>query len=121
MTWRMRDAAAGERFQTVAEAGWRSQTERQSELSTLLPLWPSQISDASPEGHRRVVFKLRHALCAERRRGLAGHWSYDLARHAAILRAYRKECAALTRKQASGEGPHQPVQAPAPSGTCPRE
>jgi hypothetical protein len=44
--------------------------------------------------HARLLAKLRRALRAERQRGLGGHWAYDLARHAQLLRAYRAETAA---------------------------
>jgi len=44
-----------------------------------------------------VLAKLRRALRAERRRGLAGHWSYDLNRHVGLLSAYRGEQAGLAK------------------------
>jgi hypothetical protein len=59
----------------------------------VIPLWPSELDDESPEGRRHILAMLRRALRAERRRGLAGHWTYDLARHAALLRVYRLELA----------------------------
>jgi hypothetical protein len=40
---------------------------------------------------------LRRALRAERQRGIGGHWSYDLARHAQLLHAYRAEAKAYLR------------------------
>jgi hypothetical protein len=43
----------------------------------------------------RVLAKLRRALRAERRRALAGHWSYDLNRHLGLLSAYKGELARL--------------------------
>ena len=43
---------------------------------------------------RLALMKLRRALRAERRRGLAGHWSYDLNRHLG-LSAYKGELARL--------------------------
>jgi hypothetical protein len=42
-----------------------------------------------------VLGKLRSALRAERRRALAGHWSYDLNRHLGLLSAYKGELAGL--------------------------
>jgi hypothetical protein len=36
---------------------------------------------------------MRRALRIERQRGIAGHWAYDLARHAQLLSAYRAETA----------------------------
>jgi hypothetical protein len=81
--------------------------ERDAELARLLPLWPAEIADNSPAGLARLAAKLERALKDERRRGRAGHWSYDLARHAALLAAWRRERARLdtcgdpTQKDAS--------------------
>jgi len=38
-----------------------------------LALWPHELADESLKGRRLVLAKLRRALRAERRRGLAGH------------------------------------------------
>jgi hypothetical protein len=65
--------------------------DRKAELPRVLPLWPHELNDDSSEGRRRILVKLRRALRAERRRGLAGHWTYDLARHVELLRVYRAE------------------------------
>jgi hypothetical protein len=67
---------------------------RVHDLQRLLPMWPAELADQSAEGRRKRIAKLRRALREERRRGLSGHWAYDLARHAALFRAYRKEVAA---------------------------
>jgi hypothetical protein len=64
-------------------------------LTSLLPLWPAEIEDLSIEGRTRLVAVLERALRAERRRGLAGHWTYDLARHMQLLEAHRAEVRAL--------------------------
>lgn len=80
---------------------------RRSELARLVPLWPHEIADMSPAGRARVIAHLERALRAERRRGLAAHWTYNLARHVQLLRAYRaeKEAArALTRPPRRGLG-----------------
>jgi len=77
--------------------------DRRTALGRLLPLWPHELADESPEGRLRVVARLRKALRAERRRGLAGHWTYDLARHVELLRLYRAEAAALSGT--SGQAP----------------
>jgi hypothetical protein len=69
-------------------------------LARLIPLWPHELADVSPAGRTRLVAKLEAALRAERRRGRAGHWSYDLARHAALLGAWRTERAALAAPEA---------------------
>lgn len=37
-----------------------------------------------------LVAQLRRALRRERARGLAGHWTYDLGRHRALLAAWRQ-------------------------------
>jgi hypothetical protein len=58
------------------------------------------LQDESAPARRRVVERLRRALRAERRRGVAGHWTYDLARHVELLRLYRLELAALTAAEA---------------------
>lgn len=76
-------------------------TERACELARLVPLWPAEIADTSLAGRRRLVAKLERVLRAERQRGLAGHWTYDLTRHAELLRVWRRETAAL--KTASAE------------------
>ena len=71
-------------------------TLRETELMRLLPLWPHEVADHSPSGRRRIVALLRRALRAERKRGLAGNWTYDLSRHAQLLALYRAECKNLS-------------------------
>lgn len=68
--------------------------ERSRDLPRLIPLWPSELEINSDGDHQRLLARLRRALRVERRRGLAGHWAYDLARHTQLLRAYRAETAA---------------------------
>jgi hypothetical protein len=60
-------------FGTMAEAGAAAYS-RARDLPKLIVLWPDELGDQSPEGTFRVLAKLRLALRAERRRGLAGHW-----------------------------------------------
>lgn len=69
--------------------------QRLHDLGQLLPLWPHECTDTSIEGRQMRVALLRRALRAERCRGLAGHWTYDLARHYALLRCYKNEVAQL--------------------------
>jgi hypothetical protein len=69
---------------------------RARDLPKLLALWPQELSDESTEGNSRVLARLRRALRAERRRALAGHWSYDLNRHLGLLSAYKGELARLS-------------------------
>jgi hypothetical protein len=75
--------------------------DRRRILARLLPLWPHELEDESPEGRRRILAKLRRALRAERRRGIAGHWTYDLARHVELLWVYREETNAMGGGQAN--------------------
>jgi hypothetical protein len=67
---------------------------RARDLPRLLPLWPHELTPATNADHALLLARLRRALRAERQRGLAGHWTYDLARHAQLLRAYRAEVVA---------------------------
>jgi hypothetical protein len=68
------------------------------QLAALLPMWPHELSDTSRAGCEKRLSLLRRALRAERRRGIAGHWTYDLGRHAALLRFYQRERALLTNR-----------------------
>ncbi len=70
---------------------------RARDLPKLLPLWPAEYASVSRADHARLLARLRRALRAERQRGIGGHWSYDLARHAQLLRAYRAEATAYLR------------------------
>lgn len=71
--------------------------DRLRDLPRVLPLWPDEIADTSAAGRLRLLAMLRRALRAERQRGIAGHWSYDLARHRNLLEAYRAEASAAAR------------------------
>ncbi|MGZ5914772.1 MAG: hypothetical protein ACXWJU_05530 [Hyphomicrobium sp.] len=80
--------------------------ERARDLPKLLPLWELELATPSEAEHARLLARLRRALRAERLRGLSGHWTYDLARHAQLLRAYRAEVAACLRVRASQAPAH---------------
>jgi hypothetical protein len=56
---------------------------------------PAQLADSSPSACRTIVARLARALRAERTRGRAGHWTYDLNRHIGLHQAYRAERARL--------------------------
>jgi hypothetical protein len=75
------------------EAGPPQGYDRRTELARILPLWPHELDDETPQGRHRIVSKLQRALRMERRRGVAGHWTYDLGRHVELLRVYRHELA----------------------------
>ena len=64
---------------------------RQTCLPRLLPLLPSELADESEAARRRILARLACALRAERMRGRAGHWTYDLNRHIALHQAYEGE------------------------------
>jgi hypothetical protein len=78
---------------------------RLRDLARLLPLWPHEIADASLAGQRRICRLLMKALRHERQRGVAGHWTYDVGRHAALVRALRPELARLARISARSKTP----------------
>ncbi len=67
--------------------------DRRAALTRVLALWPAEVDDFSAVGRQNLLAKLRRALRAERRRGIAGHWTYDLARHVELLHLYRQELA----------------------------
>ena len=75
--------------------------DRSRALGRLLPLWPHELEDESVPARLRIIARLRKVLRAERRRGLAGHWTYDLARHVELLRLYRGELTALRQQLGS--------------------
>ena len=79
-------------FSTMAKANARNYV-RARDLPKLVALWPCELEDQSEAGSLRIITKLRRALRAERRRALAGHWSYDLNRHLGLLSAYEGELA----------------------------
>ncbi len=78
-----------------------SDYDRARDLPKLLPLWEWELATPTAAEHASLIARLRRALRAERRRGLAGHWTYDLARHAQLLRAYRAEAAACLTASAA--------------------
>jgi len=71
---------------------------RDQTLASVLPLWPGDLSDTSYAGRVRVLAQLQRALRKERQRGRSGHWSYNLARHRALLDTYRGEADAIRQQ-----------------------
>jgi hypothetical protein len=69
--------------------------DRERDLGRLIALWPKEIADTSTAGRLRIVARLRQALRAERVRGRAGHWAYDLNRHVALALALKAEMPSL--------------------------
>ncbi len=66
-------------------------------LPWLIAVAPSELADRSFYGRAALIAKLARVLAAERSRGLAGHWTYELARHRALIAVYRGEKAAFER------------------------
>ena len=87
----------------MTDAGARRYV-RERDLAKLIALWPREIEDNSAKGALQILAKLRRALRAERTRGLAGHWSYDLNRHLGLLSAFKGELAAYRAIQLSCNG-----------------
>ncbi len=84
---------------------------RRRHLPRILPVGPDEIADDSIAGRRRIVARLARALRAERNRGRAGHWTYDLNRHIALRQAYLAErrwldgrMARAAKNKAAGSG-----------------
>jgi hypothetical protein len=65
--------------------------DRERHLPRLLPLEPKDLEDSRPEARRAILARLARALRAERNRGRAGHWTYDLNRHIGLRQAYAAE------------------------------
>ncbi len=89
-------AAAG-RIAAGAEA-----YERERHLARVIAVGPEEIADRSSAGRAAILRKLARALRAERMRGRAGHWSYDLNRHIALSQAYAAEREASQGRDGSG-------------------
>jgi hypothetical protein len=65
--------------------------DRDRHLPRLIPIGPAELADQRPEARRAVLARLARALRAERNRGRAGHWTYDLNRHIGLKQAYEAE------------------------------
>ena len=83
-------------FGIMVEAG-AARYLRARDLPRLIALWPHELADQSAEGSLLILSKLRRALRAERRRALAGHWSYELNRHLGLMTAYKAELGLMRR------------------------
>lgn len=97
----MQDKAAADLFR-VADIGSRARAivaatvragplayDRQRDLPRLVPTLGWQMAADGPRA--RIVRELARRLRAERLRGRAGHWTYDLNRHIALWQAYAAE------------------------------
>ncbi|PTW57689.1 hypothetical protein C8N35_110168 [Breoghania corrubedonensis] len=83
-----------DRGQTTRGAQSEAARHEALRLRTLARLIGAEPGEGE-SAQRAVVARLAKALRGERRRGKAGHWTYDLNRHIALLQAYRAERALL--------------------------
>lgn len=118
---------------TAGRNGWWNEVSRGADtegaalerrrLRGVIPASPAELADRSEGGTRLILGKVRKALRAERRRGQAGHWSYDLNRHLALVQALGMEnrrlqsferagCASPPREQRVSEKGSAPAGAP---------
>lgn len=79
--------------------------ERLRDLPRLLRLWPEEVRRLEAADQDWLVAKLAKMLRTERQLGLARHWSYQLTRHAALLRAWRAEKALQDERQRQAARP----------------
>jgi len=64
---------------------------REPHLPRLIGVSEEHLIDVSPNAQRAIVARLARALRAERNRGRARHWTYDLNRHIGLMQAYAAE------------------------------
>jgi hypothetical protein len=91
---------AAESYDTLISRGVEPY-DRRRHLPRILPVGPAEVADVSQSGLRRILARLARALRAERNRGRAGHWTYDLNRHIALAQAYESERRLLRGKPPS--------------------
>jgi Family of unknown function (DUF6477) len=72
--------------------------QRERHLPCLVPIGSDRLTDPDIETHREIVATLARSLRAERNRGRAGHWTYDLNRHIGLRQAYLAECQLLQER-----------------------
>lgn len=86
-SWR----AAATQGAAAIRASGGSGYDRRRILPRLIALDPRQLDDEEPDLAPVIARRLKRALRAERCRGRAGHWTYDLNRHLALLQAIEGE------------------------------
>ena len=65
------------------------------DLPRLIGIWPHDSNGQGGISRVEIVARLEAALRSERRRGVAGHWTYDVQRHAMLITALAAERALL--------------------------
>ena len=84
---------------------------RVRDLPRVVPLMDDELETPTLTCHVRLLALIRKALRHERSRGIGGHWTYDLGRHAALLAAYRAERSDVMQRlrRERGDGAHSMV------------
>ena len=82
--------AAGRALGAVFAAGVEGY-DRERDLTRLIHATPGELASPDAAMRRVLLARLTRALRAERNRGRAGHWTYDLNRHIALRQAYEAE------------------------------
>jgi hypothetical protein len=83
-------------------SGGAADYDRRRSLPRLIGWDPFASGSDSEASGRAIRARLTRALRAERRRGRAGHWAYDLNRHLALLQALEAETELSRRRSPSG-------------------
>jgi Family of unknown function (DUF6477) len=65
--------------------------DRARHLPWLAGAMPAELEGNDPGLTRTIIGRLERALRAERQRGKAGHWTYDMNRHIALMQALKAE------------------------------
>jgi hypothetical protein len=65
--------------------------DRGRHLPWLARVMPVELESDDPVVTEAIIARLERTLRAERRRGKAGHWTYDMNRHIALMQALRAE------------------------------
>jgi hypothetical protein len=71
--------------------------DRERDLRRLIRATSAELTGTDAATRRALLARLARALRAERMRGRAGHWTYDLNRHIALRQAYEAERALLRK------------------------
>lgn len=72
------------------------------DLPRILAVWPQELADLTLAGRERMLTRLKQALRAERQRGIAGHWTYDVSRHAQLITAFKSEAREVAEQRKPG-------------------
>lgn len=93
--------SAAQALESAIDAGLAGY-DRRRVLARFHRLSAELIDSPAPDAARRVVAEIDAAMRKERAR--AGHWSYDLNRHIALMIAHKAESARLRLLLAPGGG-----------------